>query len=159
MIVLLVTRSRRSRLADWVSTELRGTTLAYVERTFRSGGGHPIVARVDRAYRGRHEKITLVELKTRESDRVYPSDIIELSAQRLALEEETGERVERQGFVVVQSDARHRAHRVRLMSRHEVLILALRRVSLLDDGALPRPVSSRRLCESCTYRSRCHPQG
>lgn len=51
-----------------------------------------LVARVDRGYRGRNGLITLVELKTRRRDR-YLSEVIALSAQRVALAGETGEPV------------------------------------------------------------------
>lgn len=151
--------SCRSPAADWTPRELRGATLAYVESKFRSAGDTPIVANVDRGYRGHHGRITLVELKTRRTDRTYLSDVIELSAQRLALEGTTGEQVDSFGFVVVQSGLRHRPHRVRLMTRHSTLDLALRRASLLNGEALPRPVSNRKLCASCAYRGRCHPKG
>jgi len=114
---------------------------------------------VDRGYRRHDGTITLVELKTRETDRIYRSDLIELSAQRVALEGATGEQVDCFGIVVVQVGARNHAHRVRLMSRRAILDLAMRRARLLDGDALPRPAASHRLCAACFYRSRCHPKG
>ena len=45
--------------------------------------------------------MTLVELKTRKADKVYVSDIIELSAQRFALSIQTGELVNATGYVAV----------------------------------------------------------
>lgn len=117
------------------------------------------MARVDRGYRRHDGTITLVELKTRQTDRIYRSDLIELSAQRVALEGATGEQVDAFGIVVVQSGPRYRVHRVRLMSRRAILDLAIRRATLLDGKAFPRPASSRRLCAACAYRSRCHPKG
>ena len=106
-VVLLVVAALRARRRSqhtnsWLPKELGDASLAYVERTFRSGGSRPIVARVDRAYRSPRRVITLVELKTRAEDRVYPSDVIELSAQRLALSAETGEAVAPVAFVVVE---------------------------------------------------------
>lgn len=149
----------QSSAADWTPIEVRGDLLAYAERHFRSTGDNSIVARVDRGYRRHDGTITLVELKTRQTDRIYRSDLIELSAQRVALERATGEQVDSFGFVVVQVGPRKRAHRVRLMSRRAILDLAIRRARLLDGKALPRPASSRRLCAACAYRSRCHPKG
>lgn len=149
----------QSSAADWTPIEVRGDLLAYAERYFRSTGDNSIVARVDRGYRRHDGTITLVELKTRQTDRIYRSDLIELSAQRVALERATGEQVDSFGFVVVQVGPRKRAHRVRLMSRRAILDLAIRRARLLDGKALPRPASSRRLCAACAYRSRCHPKG
>lgn len=65
---------RRGAGADeWMPRELKDHTLAYSEKTFRSGGGdRQVAARVDRAYRGRNGLITLVELKTRRADSCSP---------------------------------------------------------------------------------------
>ena len=122
---------RRSVNVQWMPEALKDHTLAYSERTFRSGDGRSVVARVDRAYRGRNGLIVLVELKTRRADRVHLSDIIELSAQRVALAGETGETVAGIGWVVVELVPRRTAHRVTLMSPQEVSDLASRRDALL----------------------------
>jgi CRISPR/Cas system-associated exonuclease Cas4 (RecB family) len=117
-----------------------------------------VVARVDRAYRDREGLITLVELKTRTADRVHQADIIELSAQRVALSEETGEPVALTGWVVVQTEAGRTAHRVRLMSPRAVQHLAERRDNLLAGTVVPRYPATNRLCKSCAYRQWCHAQ-
>ena len=87
-----IVRRHSVKVDQWMPEALKGHTLAYSERTFRSGDDRPVVARVDRAYRAGNGLIVLVELKTRQADRVHLSDIIELSAQRVALEGETGSR-------------------------------------------------------------------
>jgi CRISPR-associated exonuclease Cas4 len=140
---------------EWMPGALRDHALAYSERTFRSDDGRRVVARVDRAYRGRSGLIVLVELKTRQADRVHVSDIIELSAQRVALAGETGEPVARVAWVVVESPSGRRAHRVRLMSPRTVRELASRRVALLEGNESPRYPATSRACATCTYRSRC----
>lgn len=143
--------------SEWIPRELRGHALAYSERTFRAGGATQVVARVDRAYRGPNGLITLVELKTRRTDRVHLSDVIELSAQRIALEGETGEPVARIGWVVVEAAARRTAHRVRLMPSKAVWDLAARRDHLLSGTKSPNYPSARGVCMSCAHRSRCGP--
>lgn len=123
ILLSLAVRSalRRAHRADrWIPEELGEASLAYVERTFRSEGPRPVVARVDRAYRSPRGLITLVELKTRGEDRVYASDVIELSAQRLALASETGEGVAPFAFVVVESNSGRTSKRVKLMSTDQV---------------------------------------
>ncbi len=135
--------------------ELKDHTLAYSERTFRSGGNRQVVARVDRAYRGRNGLITLVELKTRHANRFHLSDVIELSAQRVALAGETGEPVARIGWVVVESSARRTAHRVTLMSPQAVWELASRRDELLAGTESPSYTATRGVCASCAHRRRC----
>lgn len=150
-------RRHSGKLDQWTPEALKDHTLAYVERSFRSGDDRPVVARVDRAYRGRDGLIDLVELKTRRADRVHLSDIIELSAQRVALEGETGEPVARIAWVVVESAAGRRAHRVRLMSPHAVRDLAQRRDALLAGTESPNYPAASGLCMSCAHRDRCRP--
>lgn len=153
--VVRVVRERAAAAREWMPGELKNHRLAYSERTFRSGGDKQVVARVDRAYRGRNGLVTLVELKTRRTDRAYPSDVIELSAQRIALEGETGEPVDRIGWVVVESGALRTAHRVTLMSAQAVWDLALRREALLAGAELASYPRTSEVCTSCTYRGRC----
>lgn len=154
--VACIVRRRPERADSWMPDELKDHTLAYSEKTFRSGGESQLVARVDRAYRGPSGLITLVELKTRTVDRAYPSDIIELSAQRVALAGETGEPVARIGWVIVESEAGRRAHRVNLIAQRAVLDLASRRETILAGTAPPAYPATSRLCASCAYRRRCH---
>lgn len=143
------------RVDEWMPEGLRDHTLAYSERTFRSGDDRQVVARVDRAYRGPTGLIVLVELKTRQADRVHLSDIIELSAQRVALEGETRESVAPAAWVVVESAAGRSAHSVRLLSPHVVWDLASRREALLAGTESPHYPGTRRVCASCIYRGRC----
>lgn len=150
-----VVRRRAAGANEWMPGELKYHRLAYSERTFRSGGDRQVVARVDRAYRGRSGLITLIELKTRRAHRAYRSDVIELSAQRVALEGETGKPVARIAWVVVESAAGRKAHWVRLMSPHAVRDLASRREALLAGTESPHYPATSRLCASCIYRARC----
>lgn len=64
----------------WRPAELRGAKLVCSEQIFRADKTIPIVAKIDRGYRDANGVIILVELKTRNMNRPYPSDIIELSA-------------------------------------------------------------------------------
>ncbi len=151
-----IVRSRAAKSDEWMPRELKDHRLAYSEKTFRSGGGdRQVAARVDRAYRRRDGLITLVELKTRRADRVHPSDVIELSAQRVALAGETGEPVARIGWVVVESAARRTAHRVTLMPPRTVWELASRREALLSGTEPPSYPATSKVCTSCAYRGRC----
>ena len=152
-----IVRRRSAKVDQWMPEALKDHTLAYSEKTFRSAGDKQIAARVDRAYRGRGGVITLVELKTRRTDRTHLSDVIELSAQRVALAGETGETVARIGWVVVQSATRRTAHRVTLMSPQAVWRLAWRRDALLAGRESPNYPARAAVCSSCTHRRRCRP--
>ena len=139
--------------------ELRRAKLAYAEQLFRSVGTVSITAKVDRVYRNAAGELVLLELKTRRTPRAYPSDVIELSAQRVVVMAQTGEIVASHAYVIVESpDGRRLAcNRVALMSEEEVTALALRRQSLLARGGEPRYASSPRLCKTCSFLTECNP--
>ena len=148
---------RRSKAQDWMPAELRGARLAYAEQVFRSTGPVVVSAKVDRAYRDQVGVVTLMELKTRKADRVYLSDVIELSAQRHALHSQTGEQVSEHGYVVVQrvGPTRQKAHRVKLLDGEQFSLFVTRRERLLMQAETPEPARSASLCEHCVYLSLC----
>ncbi len=150
-----IVRRHSVKVDQWMPEALKGHTLAYSERTFRSGDDRPVVARVDRAYRAGNGLIVLVELKTRQADRVHLSDIIELSAQRVALEGETGEPVARVAWVVVESQGRRTAHRVTLLPPRVVWDLAARRDALLAGVESPNYPATTGVCAACAHRNQC----
>jgi len=137
--------------------DLRASRLAYAEQLFRSTGPVAVSANVDRAYRDQAGVLTLVELKTRNADKVYLSDVIELSAQRHALHSQTGEQVSEHGYVVVQrvGATRKRVHRVKLLGDEQFSLIVTRRERLLIQAEIPGPPRSAALCEHCAYRSEC----
>ena len=146
--------------AAWHPQELRTAKLAYAERLFRSGGRIRISARVDRAYRDQAGQLTLVELKTRGRDTIYPSDVIELPAQRVALMAATGEAVSARAYVLVQAiDGEGRLHRVDLLTQAQVASLAERRQALLSGEAQARRTCIRGLCDSCAFVEPCRSRG
>lgn len=151
-------RSMKSSLGlAWLPRELRDAQLVYAEETFRADGEFPIVAKLDRGYRDPNGRIILVELKTRGRNRPYLSDVIELSAQRLAVQMQTGERVAEFGFVLVQRPGRvfKSIHRVDLMASSAVMALAKRREHLLSGHLPPRYACSQGMCTTCSYAQAC----
>jgi CRISPR/Cas system-associated exonuclease Cas4 (RecB family) len=137
---------------------LRDAELVFVERQFRSSGRWPVVARVDRVYRKPSGILVLVELKTRASPVVTRSDVIQLSAQRMAMEDELHATVADEAYVLIP-----RGHRgtsliplpVNLMAREEVEDLMRRRDALLRGLVEPRWPASQRTCRACGFRDRC----
>jgi CRISPR-associated exonuclease Cas4 len=139
--------------------ELAGAELVYAEQTFRSTE-HGLVAKLDRAYRINGE-IKLVELKTRGSDQTFRTDLIELSVQRLALQEEAREVVSQTAWVIVQNNVTgvRRPHLVRLMSTEEVADLKSRYVAIVEGTLLkPEPAGKIKQCKACGHRDRCAAQ-
>lgn len=137
--------------------ELRDARLLYAEQQFTATGRPSISARVDRAYRLPSGAIVLLELKTRETDRPYLSDVIELSAQRAAITLQTGEPVADQAYVAVRrpGSAAVRIHQVRLMPIAEVKALAVRRETILLGRLAPGYAGSAEICRRCAFASGC----
>ncbi|UEC01646.1 PD-(D/E)XK nuclease family protein [Burkholderia vietnamiensis] len=132
--------------------------LVYLERTFRISEPFQLVAKVDRAYRLPRGSLVLVELKTRRQSRPYLSDIIQLSAQRLAIEGQTGEAVESYAFVSIPAAGRRggfRSHRVQLLDAETIVRIHARREAILAGLDAPTYALSERACVGCALRSKC----
>ncbi|WP_157691749.1 CRISPR-associated protein Cas4 [Noviherbaspirillum autotrophicum] len=151
--------SARSRDSAWLPVELKGAKLLYAEQRFTITNPLALVARVDRGY-ALNGTVHLVEFKTREVPRDYRSDIIELSAQRLAVEQSTGYAVSDIGYVVIQSPARgeRSVQQVRLMTAENVVALAQRRARILEGRIVPQYTKSEALCRKCAFQEECRPE-
>ena len=159
--LIVALRRRRAARADRMErvsrpSDLRDAELLYVEKRFDVSEPVRLSARLDRAYRMPSGLVVLLELKTRSVNRVFPSDVIQLSAQRLALERKTREVVAHHGYVIAQTpDGAREAHRVRLVSGEAVVALVRRREAILASRINPRPAASVGMCRTCAYRSNC----
>ena len=136
--------------------DLRGARLVHAEETFRSVA-QQLVARLDRAYEVDGELI-LVEFKTRLAPVVHLSDVVELSIQRVALQDERHVQVSETAWVIIE-EARSRArspHRVRLLGVAQVQALR-RRYLGVSNGAVQdaRGAKSPKQCLHCGHRSAC----
>ena len=156
---ILFARRRSLQIDDierGLPAELRGVEIAYAERTFRSHR-HRLVARLDRAYRT-PAGVQLVELKTRPHYAVYMSDVIELSTQRIALQDETVEAVSDEAWVVVQNSrsGTRRPSKVRLLGQSEVAAMRERYVDVVQGRVgRPAPARSPSQCSRCPHRASC----
>lgn len=152
------TLQARASARLWLPRELRQAQLAFAEKTFRTLQPIGLIARADRGYRLKGE-LHVVEFKTRAFARAYSSDVIELSAQRLAIEASTRERVSEIGYVLAQDPLtkRRSVKKVRLLPRADVIALVRRREAILTGRVIPRYASSTGLCMHCAYRADCKP--
>jgi len=161
LIAWKVARTLQARTSArlWLPLELRQAELAFAQKTFRTSQPIELSARADRAYRLKGE-LHLIEFKTRASARAYASDVIELSAQRLVIEANTGVQVSDIAYVLAQdpSDRRRSVKRVRLLPRANVIAVARRREAILTGRVVPKYASSPGLCGYCAYRAECKPQ-
>jgi CRISPR/Cas system-associated exonuclease Cas4 (RecB family) len=140
----------------WLPRELRGAMLAFSELRFESKR-HGLVARLDRAYRN-GDGLHLVELKTRGYYAAHASDTIELSVQRIVLEEEIGEPVSRVAYVAVQRGGTGvpRPIRVDLLEEDEIMAMRRRLIEVRHArGRAPLPASRPKACEKCGHRRVC----
>lgn len=142
----------------WLPVELRKAELKFAEKMFRIWRPIGLIARADRGY-FLNGKIRLAEFKTRASNRVYSSDVIELSAQRMAIEMSTGDKVSKVGYVFIQdpSGKKRSVQRVQLMGKYELMIVAWRREAILMGAIEPRYAESAGLCRHCEFRKECRP--
>lgn len=157
LVLLLLRRPQKgASQEDWLPRELQGATLAFAETTFRSSSRR-LVARVDRAYR-HGGQVVLVELKTRVWDTAFATDVIELSVQRAALADQTGEGVSRFAWVLVESPTtrKRRPHRVELLSDESLdeLIERYRRIRARRAIDL-QPAARPAMCSKCGHLGRC----
>ena len=151
----------RAALAERTSRPraLRDATLIYMEKRFRISNPVGLVAKLDRAYRMPSGMIVLVEFKTRRLDRPLLSDVVQLSAQRVAVMGQTGQTVAPYAYVMIKTlswRALPIAHRVNLMSHEQVLALIRRREGILEGSVLPRGPSCPKACDACSFRANCH---
>jgi hypothetical protein len=118
-----------------------------------------MVARLDRAYEVDGE-LVLVEFKTRQAPVVYASDVVELSVQRVALQDERQVQVSTTAWVVVEETTRRTriAHRMCLLDSAEVQALRTRYFGVWS-GAVQdaRGANSPKRCHHCGHRSVCGP--
>lgn len=137
---------------------LRDAELVYMEQRFRIQRPLRLIARLDRAYRIADGSLVLVELKTRWSMQPHATDIIQLSAQKLAIENCHGQRVAPYAFVSIEKpDGRSRRvhRRVALLTAREVEALALRRDAVLAGRTTANYAANAAACGSCAYRRDC----
>lgn len=153
-------RSTEARAIELASRPkaLRDAKLVYMEKLFRVQTPIRLVARLDRAYRTPDGQIVLVELKTRWIHKAYLADVIQLSAQRVAVLVQSGEPVAPFGYVLVRSPAKRlkqSVHRVDLLPQDELTAIASRRSEILAGRTLPRYAASTKVCRRCAYRQAC----
>lgn len=132
--------------------------LVYLERLFRASKPVGVTAKIDRAYRLPSGLLVLVELKTRWTNQPCLSDVIQMSAQRVAVMGQTGQAVASYGYVMVKAPTNQAlpiAHRVTLMAEAQLLALVRRREDVLAGHVLPRWPRSRKACRGCAFRAKC----
>lgn len=138
--------------------ELFTAKLLFSETIFRVSKPIALVARVDRVYLKPSGMLVLVEFKSRVQKKAYFSDSIQMSVQRIVLAGQTGLAVAGYGYVLVKTPHggnRYSAHRVELMSEHQVHSLNERRKAVLTGITAPSYPKGHPMCPTCDYRELC----
>lgn len=128
------------------------------EKRYECGAPIGLVCRIDEAYMDEHGTITLSETKTRRWPKVYDSDILQLSAQRLAVSE-NGRRVSDTGYVRLITPTGNEYRQVRLLDPDEVIAAKLLYDDLVQGKYAGRPCNNRAICQTCLYQSECEALG
>ena len=140
--------------------DLKDASVEFAERLFHTKRPFPLFAKIDRAYTAADGSLVLTELKRRFHPQAFRSDVVELSAQRLAIERGFGRRVSAQGFVVVEHPATgaRTPISVSLLREPELVALRQRYQQLFVGAAVPQKANDVRLCRSCAYARSCKPE-
>ncbi|WP_226939702.1 PD-(D/E)XK nuclease family protein [Janthinobacterium rivuli] len=160
LLLCLVRGVRRHAMSRtrpcWFPEELRYASLAYAEQTFTLDSPIKLIARVDRVYRHKG-RLTLMEYKIRRVERVFMSDVIELSVQKMILELANGAKVNNYGFVVVERPDKsgRKAIKVFLLGIDQIKALYLRRLRILSDASSACFSESASHCHHCEYIQEC----
>lgn len=138
------------------SSELAQSKLLFAEQTFVIRRPFKLAVRVDRVY-DNGASLILVELKTRSRRAAFETDVIELSAQRVAVMHSTKRNVSEHGYVLVLHPFSRKQSllRVPLLPEHSVVALANRRKHLLAGLVEPGRPTEHAKCQRCEYRIDC----
>lgn len=147
----------RSMDAAWLPAELAGATLRYSERKFFTQSPFPLVARIDRGYMTSTHGIVLVDFKRRRLKRTYLSDIVEISAQRVAMIGAGVKKVAMHAYVVVIDPETNWKTAIRIQLENEASIAKRHvRYRAIRNGAVkPNHTTQRRMCDFCGHSEYC----
>jgi len=159
--VLREVGQRRLRPRDdaWLPAELRGAALVYSEREFIANRPVRIGAWVDRAYALPSGTLVLVEFKRRERPVAFLGDVVQLSAQKLAIERAGAGQVAPHGYVAVVHpwSGRITPLRVRLEDEGAVVARYHRATKVLSGVSTPTKTHDQVLCLDCAFQPECRP--
>lgn len=155
---------RRVRYRSWqrrehMPAELVAARLWGSEKAIRTRSPVPLFGRIDQAYRLRNGQIVIVDTKTRSHDRVYRSDIIQLSVYRLIITHRPWPLPHRDvapyGYVRVVQNGHVQYRRVDLLAFDEVVSLYRRYAQLRGHHLTPRFSRNAGMCRGCSMHEHC----
>ena len=141
---------------DWLPDELKTARVALVEKNLRIDGPFPVVGRPDRVYRLATGEHIPVENKNRDLDRVFETDLAQLSLQAWLLRHK-GFKTAGHGYVAINNrrTRQRTAHRVELLDDSACVRIINRYLDVTEGRAQPRKSRGKK-CNSCGHRIACH---
>lgn len=125
------------------------------EREFRIGGRRPMHGVLDEAFELPDGTIVISETKSRRFKTIYKSDVLQVSAQRVLVENHQRRTVSSEGFVRLLTPQGNEFRPIKLMTADEVaqaydLYRQLSRGAIVGDKC-----RAPNLCRSCAYKEEC----
>lgn len=135
--------------------ELATAELWCSEKSFRCQKPVMLAFKPDRVYKSANDVLIVEETKTHH--RVYPNDILQLSAAATGLRSISGLPVADYGYVrlVTDSGTRTEFKKVKLLPDGEVVQIYRRREKILNGEIVPVKYCRTALCRGCAYRAAC----
>ena len=148
-----------SRRSDVGGDELHGASIFLNEKDIRITRPIKLKGRPDQVWRRRDGKLVPVETKKRSIARAYPSDTVQLTAQRFLIVHAGKAKLcdfAGHGFVrAVGKDGTARFIRVRLLSDEKLIDHYMRARALLAGREEPIASPAIGLCRGCGHFARC----
>lgn len=135
--------------------ELATANMWCSEKLFRCQKPAKFVFKPDRVYKSAEGVLIVEETKTH--DRVYASDVLQLSVAATGLRSIAGLPVADYGYVRLVTDRGRRTEfkKVRLFTDREVVAIHNRRQAILNGEITPSKSCQTGLCGGCAYRGAC----
>ena len=140
----------------WLPEELKAARVVMVEKNLWIDAPFPVVGRPDRVYRLPTGQHVPVENKNRDIDRVFDTDIAQLSLQAWLLRHK-GFETAAHGYVAINNrrTRQRTAHRVELLDDSACVRIINRYLDVTEGRAQPRKSRGKK-CNSCGHRIACH---
>lgn len=140
---------------NWLPKELKGATIAMVEKKLITVSPYPIVGRPDRVYRLSNGEYVPVENKNRDYHRVYETDIAQLSLQAWLLRQNNLP-TSSFGYVVINSRKTRQRKSIRVdLYNNSVCARIIQRYIDLKEGRTYPHKSRGGKCKTCGHNQKC----
>ena len=124
------------------------------EKSILCLGPIPLRGRPDEIYQARTSELVVVDYKNREQDRVFQSDITQLSTYATILRNSdffNTKKVHPYGFVILPSEKKIK---VKLLNDNQIEKKYNRALQIYDKKQ-PKKASNKSYCKKCNYRNEC----